>query len=62
MNERMAETILGAIVAVIAIGFFVFAAAQAAGLSWQTVQRARAQLGVRAYKDGLAWFWELIDD
>jgi len=29
MNERMAETILGAIVAVIAIGFFVFAAAQA---------------------------------
>ena len=29
MNERMAETILGAIVAAIAIGFFVFASAQA---------------------------------
>jgi phospholipid/cholesterol/gamma-HCH transport system substrate-binding protein len=29
MSERMAETILGAIVAVIAVGFFVFAAAQA---------------------------------
>ncbi len=28
MSERMAETILGAIVAFIAIGFFVFAAAQ----------------------------------
>lgn len=29
MSERVAETVLGAIVAVIAIGFFVFAAAQA---------------------------------
>lgn len=29
MSERLAETVLGAIVAVIAIGFFVFAAAQA---------------------------------
>lgn len=31
MSERMAETILGAIVALIAIGFFVFASAQARG-------------------------------
>ncbi len=36
MNERLAETVLGAIVAVIAVGFFIFAAAQARAGGGQT--------------------------
>lgn len=33
--------------------------AKAIGVSWRTVQLARAELSIRAYKDGIAWFWEL---
>ena len=35
------------------------AGAVAAGISWRTVERAKAQLKVWAYKDGEGWYWKL---
>jgi hypothetical protein len=38
--------------------------ATAAGLSWRTVLRAKTELDIRSFKQGLdeGWFWELPKD
>lgn len=36
--------------------------AKALQISWKTVQRARAELSIKAFKDGSRWFWEFSED